>query len=119
MLGLTNHSRRDPPNARGVGPKCSGPSLHEHSRRVKNSAVSATAGVTPLGWEASVFRQRDAPQRPVQKKDMTRDCGCTLHLHHIVCSAHKYTCATACCDSFIHSFTYRHIAQRHGYARQT
>ena len=74
MRGLTHHCRRDPRNARRVGPKCSGPSLHERTGSVKNSAVSATVGVTPLGMEVSFFRHRDAPQRPVHKKDMTRDC---------------------------------------------
>ena len=34
---------------------------------------------------------------------MTRDCCCTLHLHHILCSAHTHTRATARRDSFIHS----------------
>ena len=44
----------------------------------------------PKDWEASVFRQRDASQRPVHKKDMTRDSCCTPHLHHILCSAHAH-----------------------------
>ena len=43
----------------------------------------------------NAFRQRDSPQRSIHKKDMTRDCCCTPHLHHILCSAHTYTCATS------------------------
>ena len=48
------------------------------------------------GWEASVFRQRDAPQRPVHKKGRdTRLLLYTAPAPHPVCSAHTYTCATA------------------------
>ena len=50
---------------------------------------------------------RDVSQRPTQKKDMTRDSCCTPHSHHILCSAHTYTRATARRDSFIHSFIQR------------
>ena len=42
---------------------------------------------------------RDVSQRPTHKKDTTRDSCCTLHLHHILCSAHTYTRATARRDS--------------------
>ena len=45
----TTNASRTPKNARGVGPKCSGPCLHERIGSVKYSMVCASAGVTPLG----------------------------------------------------------------------
>ena len=49
VKGVTRLDDANPKNARGVEPKCSGLSLHERTGSVKNSAVSAAAGVTPLG----------------------------------------------------------------------
>ena len=101
MRGLTHHSRRDPRKARRGRAEVLGTFSARAHGRTRNSAVRATVGFTPLGLgEASVFRQRDASQRPIHKKDMTRDCCCTPHLHHVLCSAHTYTCATARRDSF-------------------
>ena len=42
-------------DVRRVGPKCSGPSLHERTGRTRNSAVRAAAGVTPLGLGGECF----------------------------------------------------------------
>ena len=77
--------------------------------------VRAAAGVTPFGAgrrlpSATVI----PPQHPIHKKDMTRDCCCTLHLHHILCSAHTYTRATARSVSFIHSPRDAPCTQRSG-----
>ena len=47
---------------------------------------------------------RDVSQRPTHKKDTTRDSCCTLHLHHVLCSAHTYTRATTRRDPYNHSF---------------
>ena len=56
---------------------------------------------------------RDVSQRPTHKMDTTRDSCCTLHLHHILCSAHTYTRATARRDSSDSLRTARHVqAQR-------
>ena len=110
--GVTRLDDANPKNARRVGPKCSGPSLHERTGSVKNSAVSATAGVTPSGLGSKCLPP-DASQRPIHKKDMTRDNCCTPHLHHILCNAHTYTRVTARRDSSSSLRTARHVqAQR-------
>ena len=54
--GVTRPDDANQTNARWVGPKCSGPSLHERTRISSN----------------------------IHKKDMTRDSCCTLHLHRAV-----------------------------------
>ena len=99
--GVTHLDDANPKNAKGVEPKCSGPSLHEHTGSEKNSMVRAAAG----GWEVSFFRHRDAPQRSVHKKKK-RDTRLLMYtaLYHIPSSADTYTRATARRDSFIHSF---------------
>ena len=55
----------------------------------------ATCVVACTLWEATAFCHRHFPQRPIHKKDTTRDCCRAPHLHHILCSAHTNTCATA------------------------
>ena len=46
---------------------------------------------------------------PHTKKDTTRDCCRAPHLHHILCSAHTNTCATARSVTFIHSYIHTFI----------
>ena len=50
VRGLTHHSRRDPRNARRVGPKCSGPSLHERIGSVKYSMACASLMEATTSW---------------------------------------------------------------------
>ena len=66
--GLTRPDDASPKNARRVGPKWS-----------RTVWCVRLRGSRPKGWEASVFRQHDASQRPIHKKDMTRDISCAVH----------------------------------------
>ena len=92
---MTRPDDASPKNARRVGQKCSGPSLHDRTGTTKSAWCVRLRESRPCGWEATAFCHRDSPQRPIHKKDTTRDCCRAPHLHHILCSAHTNTCATA------------------------
>ena len=108
MRGLTHHSRRDPRNARRVGPKCSGPSLHERIGSVKYSVVCATAGVTPLGlggnWLPPIVTSRSAPHTKRTRHE-TADVHCTCT---ISCAVHIRTPAQP------HVVTRQTLSAQHG-----
>ena len=77
--GLTRPDDASPKNARGVGPKCSGPSLHERAGRTRNSVVVCDCERHALGAGRQLASaKRDVSQRSIHKETAAAHCTCTI-----------------------------------------
>ena len=105
---MTRPDEASPKNARGVGPKCSGPSLHERIGSAKYSVVCATAGVTPLGlggnWLPPIVTSRSAPHtKRTRHETAAVHCTCTISL-----------CSYTCTPAQPHVVTRQTLSAQHG-----
>ena len=101
MRGLTHHSRRDPRECEKCRAEVLGTFSARAHRECREQCGECVCGRHALRAGRQVSSANATPcSAPVHKKDMTRDSCCTPHLHHILCSAHMYTRATARRDSF-------------------